>query len=321
MTTAPVRSSSVTFWAAWTGNPCERLARLLHRLARLEQVADDQRDAEAVSDLAPAAEGQRGREAGVVHAVEQAPEAVAHADHAPAGPGRRADDALRAGRRIVVVAHEDRIRVAAPRSLRAAHHKAGRPVEREKAGRQLVAAGELDEALVGGDQLGHVPAQHPAAGREIRASRLALLQVPAAVGRPHRVEGGLPLVPGLELLDRLERQPVAVGSRGRLGRVAPVVWQQLELVLDLVPDGLPVAVDRLVGDRRQAERLDPLGQFGQRRHGRYGSAGQPAASPHQSPMNRPSTCAVSTIELSRTRSSTPWTPSAWGPKQSAGVFP
>ena len=61
---------------------------LLGGLARLQHVADHQRDAEALADLRPAAEGERDGQASVVDPVEQPPQAVEHAKHPPAGVRR-----------------------------------------------------------------------------------------------------------------------------------------------------------------------------------------------------------------------------------------
>ena len=98
------------------GDRRERLARLRDVGADLEQVAHDERDAEAVADVAATAERERDGEARVVDPVEQAPQAVAHPEHAAAAPLGQVDDALEARDRVVVVAHEHRAssRVHAP---------------------------------------------------------------------------------------------------------------------------------------------------------------------------------------------------------------
>ena len=68
-------------------------------------------------DRAAAAEGERRGEAGVVDAVEQPPEAVAHPDHPPAGPGRlrrRCPRRARPGSRSCAPEPDLRSRVQAP---------------------------------------------------------------------------------------------------------------------------------------------------------------------------------------------------------------
>ena len=240
----------------------ERRLRLGHRRARLQHVAHDDRDAEAVADVAPPAEGERDREAVGVDAVEQPPEAVAHADHAPARPRGRGDHALQPRGRVVVVADEHR-RVAAAGTLRAADDEPRRTVEGEHPRGQLVAVRQLHQAVVRRDQLGHVALQRAAAGLEARAGRLALLQVPRPVRGPHGAQPRLPLRSGLQLLDRLEDQLLGARGQGRCGRGAVVLRKQLELVAQRLPHGRPPAVDRLGGLGRKAARDHPLGQVAQ----------------------------------------------------------
>ena len=204
------------FWAAWTGIRASASRASSTRVADLEQVAHDDRDAEAVADVAAAAERERDGEARVVDPVEQAPQAVAHPEHPAAAPLGQVDDALEARDRVVVVAHEHR-RVARPRALRAADDEARRPVEREQPRGQLVAAGELDEPLVGRDELGHVAGERAPAGVEVGPVGAAVLEVPRPVGRPHRVEARLPLRPGRELLDRLELELLRAAPAGCAG--------------------------------------------------------------------------------------------------------
>ena len=55
---SPDRSSSVRFCGAWTGIARQHLARLGDGVAGLEHVAHDERDREAVADVAAAAERQ-----------------------------------------------------------------------------------------------------------------------------------------------------------------------------------------------------------------------------------------------------------------------
>ena len=174
------------------GDRGERLARLVDVAADLEQVAHDDRDAEAVADVAAPAEGERDGEAGVVDPVEQAPQAVAHPEHPAAGPLGQVHEPLEARDRVVVVAHEHGL-VAGPGALRAADDEARRPVEREQPRGHLVAAGEPDEPLVGRHELRHVAGERAPAGLEVGPVGAAVLEVPGPVGRPHRVEARLPL--------------------------------------------------------------------------------------------------------------------------------
>jgi hypothetical protein len=57
-----------------------------------------------MADLAPAAEGERGRQPGIVDAVEQAPQLVRHADHPAAGECRLEHDSIEQVGVVVVVA-------------------------------------------------------------------------------------------------------------------------------------------------------------------------------------------------------------------------
>ena len=238
-------------------DPVERRARLRDRVAGLEHVADHQRDREAVADVAAAAERQRDREAGVVDPVEQAPEAVAHADHAPPAPARQVDDPLQPLRGIVVVAHQRRAAGARPSALRAADDEARRAVEREQPGSQLVAPGKLDEPLVDRHELRHVALERAPAGRQAGPLGAVALEVPGAVRRPHRLEAAAPLLTRQELLDRLEVDPLRGGRRGLPARMRR---QQSDVVAERLPDGLPVAVDRGGRLGGQPERLDPVRQ-------------------------------------------------------------
>jgi hypothetical protein len=249
----------VRFCGACTG--IQRRARLGDGVAGLQHVTDDERDREAVADVAAAAERERDRQPGVVDAVEQPPQAVAHPDHAAVAPLGQVDDPLEPVDRVVVVAHQHRPALARPRALRAADHESRRAVQRQQPRGQGVAAGEVDQPLVHRHQLGHVVGQRALAGREVRALGAAVLQVPRAVRRPHRLEPRAPLLARLRLLQRLELELLGAGDR-RHGRRPPRVRrQQPQLVPERLPDRLPVAVDRRDRLRGQPERLDPLGQL------------------------------------------------------------
>ena len=83
----------------------QRGDRLFDRVAGFEQIADDDRDAEAASAGLPATERERDGEARVVDAVEQAPQAVAHPEYRPREPAVE-DGRFDAVRVVVVVADE-----------------------------------------------------------------------------------------------------------------------------------------------------------------------------------------------------------------------
>ena len=90
-------------------DPLQRRDTLRDRRARLEQVADDDRDAEAAPGAAPTAEGERHREPAVVDAVEQPPQLVGHADHPRAGESGLQHDGVEQVGVVVVVAHQRRL--------------------------------------------------------------------------------------------------------------------------------------------------------------------------------------------------------------------
>ena len=157
-----------------------------------------------VPDEPAATERERHRQPVLVQPVEQAPQAVARADDPAACPGGRPDDPVEPGRDVVVVSDEDR-RSAPPDTLRAGAKVRRRVDHRQRPGRNVAPAGQLDEALVGRDELGHVVPQQPARFEVAGAGRLTVLQVPVAMGRPALGEGGRPERPGRALADRPKR--------------------------------------------------------------------------------------------------------------------
>ena len=76
--------------------------------AGLQQVAHDQRDAEALADDLTAAEGQRDREPGRVDAVGRTCDPLHGRHHPLPGPGAAQDPRLVQARVEIVVAHQER---------------------------------------------------------------------------------------------------------------------------------------------------------------------------------------------------------------------
>ncbi len=183
--------------------PLQRAAGVGGGLAHLEEIAQDEGDAEAIAHHAAPAERQRDRKARIVHAVHQTPQAVAHPDHPPAGERACVHDAFQQQRGIVVVADQRR-RATREDRLGAAGQVRRRVVERQHASRELVTAGEIHQPLPGGHELGHVRAQHPPARRVARTRRPAIAEIPAPVARPGEREERLPARPGLRLGDHVE---------------------------------------------------------------------------------------------------------------------
>ena len=184
----------------------ERRPGLIDRRARLQHVPGHDRDPETIAQDLPATEGQGDGQPGVVHPIQEAPQAIAHADHAAVQQVRRPDDALEPRWRVVVVAGEQGPPVACPRALRARGEVGRGPVERQHPRREITAAGQLDHPLVRRHELRHVRAEHPGARRVRRARLLALAEEPLPVVRPSLLEDGTPAFAELELLDRAERE-------------------------------------------------------------------------------------------------------------------
>ncbi len=153
--------------------PLECGYRLLDGVAGLEQVADDDRDAETGAAGLRSAERERDGEAGVVDAVEHAPQAVAHPEHRPrepAVPDRRLDAV-----RVVVVVADER---AVDDGLAAAGEQGRRVVQAQDAGGEVSPAGQLGDVLPRRDELRHVRAERRACRRVARAGGVAVAEVP-----------------------------------------------------------------------------------------------------------------------------------------------
>ena len=157
--------------------PGEHRRRLGHGRARLEQVAQDERHAEAVAEHRPAAERERDRQAVLVDAVEQAPQAVARAHHALPVPRRVPDERPR----------------AAPARSRSSGRGAGRPARgrRPASSRSGTAAGSPSRACAR-PRRRRRPAR-PAAPRSAPAracARGACATSARSSSGPHRRRGG-----------------------------------------------------------------------------------------------------------------------------------
>ncbi len=156
-------------------------------------------------DLA-AAEGQRHRQPRVVHAIERAPQAVAHRDDAPAVPATEQQSAFTQHWTVVVVADQKRPMGIGPHRLRAAGNIRRRPIQRKETGGQIRATRQIHQALVGRDQLGHVFSEHAPRFQIIRALGVALRQKPLLVRRPVMLEQTPPLGSRLGFRYRFEAQ-------------------------------------------------------------------------------------------------------------------
>jgi hypothetical protein len=82
-----------------------------------------------------------------------------------------------------------------------------------------VAVDQVDQALPGRDQLGHVPAEQAPGRGKVRADRVAFAEMPGPVARPGRVEKGVPPPARHRLIDP-KRRSERLGPRRR--RVATV---------------------------------------------------------------------------------------------------
>ena len=152
---------------------------------------------------------ERDGEAGVVHAVEQAPQAVAHADHAVPAPCRRL------ARRPRSAPARSRSCAPAPgrpamRRLRAARQVRRRVVQRQHPRGHVAAAGQVDQPLVDADQLRHVARS---IRRAVHVARAARRRPPAGTtaGSPatSASKNARQRGPGRGLGDRVEREGMA----------------------------------------------------------------------------------------------------------------
>jgi hypothetical protein len=77
-----------------------------------------------------------------------------------------------------------------------------------------VAVDQVDQALPGRDQLGHVLAEHAPGRGKARADRVAFAEIPGPVARPGRVEKGVPPPARHRLIDP-KRRSERLGPRRR----------------------------------------------------------------------------------------------------------
>ena len=198
------------------GQPFDAPAGLGDVVAGLEQVAHDERDGEAVALRLPATERQADGQAGLVHAVEQAPEQIAGADDAAPVPGRPPDEALQVRGEVVVVAHE-KGSITKPDRLRAGPDERRRVDQRQHPRRQVAAARKIDQGLVCGHELRHVLAQDADALGVARPRGFAIGEEPAPIGVPTLVERRLPDRAGLGLSQSVECHGDPPHARQRSG--------------------------------------------------------------------------------------------------------
>ena len=123
----------------------------------------------------------------LVDAVERTPEAVGHGHDLRPVPRRGQHGVVAQQGRVVVVAQQH-VALAGVGQQRARGEERWRTPVAEEARLEVTAAHRLDQPVVRGGQLGHVPAQHLRALGVGRTRRLALAQVPPPVGRPGRGE-------------------------------------------------------------------------------------------------------------------------------------
>ena len=155
-------------------------------------------------DHAPAAEGQRQAQAGIVDAVDQADHAVGGTQHGALAPAGVQHQGIEGAGMVVVVAHQQR-GVARPYRLRAAGQVGRRAVQAEEARLQVAATGLIHAALPQRQQLGHVLAQRHARFQEGGPVLDALAQIPLPIGRPQATEQRLPVL-AVAVVDGAEAQ-------------------------------------------------------------------------------------------------------------------
>src|SRR5688572_16752965 len=184
---------------------------ILKRGGHLQEVANDDRNTEARTRTRSAAEGQRECKASIVHAVKEAPQAVPCAEDPSTRKGAGVNHSLEKVRAVVVVADEQRS-VSTDRGLGTAGQEAWRVPQRQQSGGDLVAAGELHEALPGGNEFGHVVRKHPPTCSEVGSRGRALTEVPAVVGVASHIVQGLPTRAGLILTYAVQRHGVRLSK-------------------------------------------------------------------------------------------------------------
>ena len=106
-------------------NPGQQSADIGNGLRHFQEIAHHQRNPKPLSRPLPSAICERNGKAGVVHAVHQPPETVAHPEHPPSRPSARQHNALTEVRVVVVVTYQCR-RLADKNRLRASRQKGRR---------------------------------------------------------------------------------------------------------------------------------------------------------------------------------------------------
>jgi hypothetical protein len=137
------------------GQPAQRSHRLFGGPASFQHVADHERDPEPLADLGPAAEGERDGQAGFVDPVQQAPQAVGHAEHPRTGERRPGHHRVEQPVIPVVVADQGRA-ARQDRRLRASGQEGRRVPQCEHGGRLGVLAEQARQPPPDRDEFGHV---------------------------------------------------------------------------------------------------------------------------------------------------------------------
>ena len=152
----------------------------------LKDIAENQRDAEAVACLFAASEGERDGEAVFIDTVDQAPEAIAHADDPGSEPLGVEDDAFGEVGAVVVVSDQEWF-VLNPDGLGTAEDIGGRAKEGEHLSGLGIAAGDPGEIFPEGEEFRHVLLEgFPGLGEAGTAVRTG--QVPGTIGGPEFAE-------------------------------------------------------------------------------------------------------------------------------------
>src|SRR5690348_10980476 len=196
-------------------DPAQRLHRFVRGRAGLEHVPDHQRDPEALAGLRPSAEGQRDGQPGVVDPVQQAPQAVEHAEYPAAAPGRPGHHGVE--QPVVPVVVPDQGGAAGQDGcLGAAGQERRRVPQRQRGLGTGILAEHGAEPLPGGHELGHVllePGPGLGRGRPVAWSAVP----PAPEERPGRVEVPLDVLAWFVLREGAQGQRDGPG----LGRLLP----------------------------------------------------------------------------------------------------
>src|SRR5215216_4360966 len=86
--------------------PAKHRTYVVKRVGHLQEVADDDGNAEAGARTRSAAEGQRDCKASIVHAVKEAPQAIPCAEDPSTRKGARVNHSFEEVRAVVVIADE-----------------------------------------------------------------------------------------------------------------------------------------------------------------------------------------------------------------------